>query len=245
MKRLYGWKAQIPDHRDFLFKDVQVQNIDIPDFVDLRNKCSLVENQGDIGSCTANALAGHLEFLELKTGVPYFEASRLFIYYNERVLERTVPYDSGATLRDGIKAVARAGYCNENDWPYVTSKFTKRPSVMAYIKALKNRISSYYAMTTQNDFLSCLASGYPFVFGISVFESFESQTVAKTGIVPMPATNEKNLGGHAVMAVGYDLKKKVFIVRNSWGDLWGDKGYFYLPFDYVTQLASDFWTIRK
>jgi C1A family cysteine protease len=245
MKRIYGWKVDRPDYRDLLYKNVQTLDLTIPSVTDLRNKCSNIENQGKLGSCTANALAGHLEFLELKTGVPYFEASRLFIYYNERVLGHTVAYDSGATLRDGIKAVARAGYCTETDWAYDITKFKNRPTLKCYIKALKNRITSYYSMTSQNELLNCLASGYPFVFGISVYESFESQMVARTGRVPIPGTNEKNLGGHAVMAVGYDLNKKVFIVRNSWGDLWGDKGYFYLPFEYMDKLASDHWTIRK
>lgn len=245
MKRVYGWRPDRPDHRDFLFKDVQVQNIDVPSFIDLRSQCSKVENQETLGSCTANALAGNLEFLDIKEGKPVEDMSRLFIYYNERRVEGTVSIDSGAALRDGIKVLAQNGCCSEQDWPYNIKKFTNRPSVSCYIKALKHRISSYYSMTTQNDLLSCLASGYPFVFGISVYESFESQMVKQTGQVPMPGTNEKNLGGHAICAVGYDLNKKIFIVRNSWGESWGDKGYFYLPFEYVDKLASDFWTIRK
>jgi C1A family cysteine protease len=245
MKRIYGWKPQRPDHRDYLYKDIQQIDLAIPPLVDLRSKCSAIEDQGNLGSCTANALAGHLEFLEIKNNTSFFDASRLFIYYNERVLEHSVAYDSGATLRDGIKAVAKAGYCDEKDWAYDISKFTKRPSLACYIKALKHKISSYYSLTSQNDLLNCLASGYPFVFGISVYESFESPEVAKTGIVPTPATTEQNLGGHAVCAVGYDRTKQVFIVRNSWGTGWGDKGYFYLPFQYVATLADDFWTIRK
>jgi C1A family cysteine protease len=245
MKRIYGWKVDLPDHRDFLYKNIQPLDIAVPNFIDLRDKCSAIENQGSLGSCTANALAGNLEFLELKTNAIYFEASRLFIYYNERLLEHTVPYDSGATLRNGIKAIARAGYCDEKDWQYDITKFTKRPSIKCYLNALHHRITSYYSMTSLNEFLNCLASGYPFVFGIAVYDSFESAEVAKTGIVPMPDSMEGSLGGHAVCAVGYDLTEKVFIVRNSWGAEWGMEGYFYLPFRYVETLANDFWTIRK
>jgi C1A family cysteine protease len=217
----------------------------LPSKVDLSSQCSPIENQGTLGSCTANALVGNLEFLELKDHLPFVDMSRLFIYYNERLLEGTVKEDSGAALRDGIKSLAKAGCCSEKDWPYDVTKFTKKPSVVCYTKALFHKIQSYRSLQTQNELLTCLASGYPFVFGISVYGSFESEIVAKTGIVPMPSPTESNLGGHAVCGVGYDQSTKLFKVRNSWGTGWGDKGYFYLPFEYVNKLASDFWTIRK
>jgi C1A family cysteine protease len=242
--RKYGWKPQRPDHRDYLYK-VIAPEVSLPSVVDLRATCSAVENQGDLGSCTANALVGNLEFLEKKNFQPFQDMSRLFIYYNERLLEHTIHEDSGAALRDGIKSLSKAGCCPEVDWPYDISKFTNRPSLKCYIEALHYKIKSYFAIQTQQEMLTCLADGYPFVFGISVYESFESQDVAKTGIVPMPSLDERNLGGHAVCAVGYDMNKQVFIVRNSWGAEWGDKGYFYLPFEYMDKLSSDHWTIRR
>ena len=172
--------------------------------------------------------------------------SRLFIYYNERVLENTVHSDSGAQIRDGIKTVANQGVCPEVIWPYVINKFANKPSQQAFSLALQEKAVSYQKLLSLVDMKSCLAQGYPFVFGFVVYPEFESQQVATTGIVPMPNTSEKPLGGHAVLAVGYDDVNKVFIVRNSWGTFWGKSGYFTLPYDYVTNsdLASDFWTIR-
>jgi C1A family cysteine protease len=244
MLRRYGWLPDRPDHRDLLYKAIKPR-LSLPQKVDLTLQCSPIENQGNLGSCTANALVDNLEFLELKENVPYLDLSRLFIYYNERLIEGTVGEDSGATLRDGIKSLVKAGYCAEKMWEYNIKKFTQKPPMKCYLEARRHRIKEYRSLLTQNDLLTCLADGYPFVFGISIYESFESDKVAKTGIVPMPSMSERNLGGHAVMAVGYDRTKQIFIIRNSWGIGWGNKGYFTLPFAYIDRLASDFWTIRK
>jgi C1A family cysteine protease len=240
----YGWKVQKPDHRDLKFKLIR-RDIQLPQLVDLRPFCSAVENQGNLGSCTANALVGNLEFVELKDKVPYEEKSRLFIYYNERDIEGTTDQDSGAEIRDGIKTLAKDGCCSESEWDYDITQFAVQPPFQCYIDAKQHRITNYYGLETQDEILNCLASGYPVVVGISVYESFESEDVAKTGIVPIPDLNEQLQGGHAVLVVGYDLQKQIYIVRNSWGDTWGDKGYFYLPFEYLNTLGSDFWTIRR
>jgi C1A family cysteine protease len=162
-------------------------------------------------------------------------------------MERTVSTDSGAQIRDGIKSVAKQGVCPEPDWPYDISKFTARPPRIDYKEALQNRAVSYSRLTHNLNLLKgCLASGYPFVFGFTVYESFESQAVADSGIVPMPSPKEETLGGHAVLAVGYDDSAQRFIVRNSWGTGWGMSGYFTMPYGYVTDanLADDLWTIR-
>lgn len=244
--RKYGWKKDLPDNRDFVYKPKNfLSNIVVPCKVDLRKQCSAIDDQGQLGSCTANALAGHLEFLEIKEKTTYQDASRLFIYYNERVIEEDVNEDAGAALRDGIKSLSNEGWCDEKLWPYDISKFTVKPPVDAYLKATEKKISSYHRLDTLQDMLACLAEGYPFVFGITVFESFESSDVANNGVVPMPDPAEKSLGGHAVMAVGYNKKTKRFTVRNSWGKDWGQSGYFTIPFEYVTKLGDDYWTIRK
>ena len=246
MKRLqsYGWIPDRPDHRDFLYS-VIAPKVKLPPQVDLRSECSPIENQGRLGSCTANALAGNLQFLEKFSGQTYKDVSRLFIYYNERAIEGTVRFDSGAMIRDGIKVLAKFGVCPESIWPYDISQFTRKPSAVCYKEGLKHRIISYHRLETLNDMLNCLAEGFPFVFGFTVYESFESLKVAKTGIVPMPKRSEKTLGGHAVMAVGYDQKQKRIIVRNSWGVEWGQAGYFTMPFAYFEMLADDLWTIRQ
>ena len=246
MKREYGWIPDLPDQRDFLFSKISKPGV-LPPSVDLRPTCSPVEDQGDLGSCTANALAGALEYLEGKDGVPYVDFSRMFIYYNERVIEGTVSQDSGAMIRDGIKSLAAQGVCSERLWPYNVGKFAVKPPAACYTEAAKHLINQYARIISLNDMKQCLSDGFPFVFGFTVYESFESQAVAKTGTVPMPKKQERALGGHAVLAVGYDDKTKRFIVRNSWGPNWGMKGYFTLPYDYLnnTNLADDMWTIRR
>jgi C1A family cysteine protease len=243
----YGWLPDLPDHRDYLFAARHAAPAKLPLSVDLRDKCSPVEDQGALGSCTAQALVGNLEFLENKDALPFVDLSRLFLYYNERALIGTVSWDSGAMLRDGIKTLAKDGICGEARWPYVISRFKKNPTKACYREAADHQITSYERLASLADMRASLAAGFPFVFGFTVYESFESQEVARTGIVPMPGPDERTLGGHAVMAVGYVEKEARFLVRNSWGTRWGQAGYFTMPFSYLEDrnLSDDFWTIRR
>ena len=243
----YGWVPDLPDHRDLLYNQLRAVPPSLPVSVDLRPKCPPVENQGNLGSCTANALAGALEFLELESRTPFTDLSRLFIYFNERVIEHTVKSDSGAQIRDGIKTLAKQGVCPEKKWPYVISKFEVKPGPACYTEAKKHTITSYHRILTLDEMRTCLAEGYPFVFGFTVYESFESQEVARTGIVNMPESGERAVGGHAVLGAGYDDNQRRFFVRNSWGKEWGQHGYFTIPYGYLASrnLADDFWTVRK
>lgn len=244
MYKGFGWVPDIPDGRDYLYKTIRPV-IRLPKKVDLRKFCSAVERQGRLGSCTAQALTGNIEFLDRKDDELYTDISRLFIYYNERVIMDTVDYDSGASLRDGIKTLKNEGVCYEKTWPYVIKRFDRRPSRKCYIEAMKHRIESYHRIKSLYEMLTCLAEGYPFVFGFTVYESIESKKVKKTGIINMPKNDEIAIGGHAVMGVGYDQKKRRFLVRNSWGKSWGMNGYCTMPFEYLKSLAGDFWTIRR
>jgi C1A family cysteine protease len=242
----FGWVPDLPDARDFMFSAPEAVLMKLPTKVDLTSKMPAVYDQGQLGSCTANAIGAAFEFDQLKEGYKDFMPSRLFIYYNERAMEGTVDTDSGAMIRDGMKSVAKVGVCTEDTWPYDITQFTEKPPAKAYTEAKKHQALLYKRIIpTLHQLQGCLASGYPFVFGFSVYESFMSPEVAKTGEVPLPPRNEQLIGGHAVVGVGYDDKTQRFNVRNSWGKGWGKRGYCTMPYGYLTdpQLASDFWAI--
>ncbi len=245
----YGWNRDLPDGRDFMYGAPAEVVRQLPESVDLRSGCPPVYDQGQLGSCTANAIGGALEFAQIKQkSKSPFTPSRLFIYYNERVIEHTVDSDSGAQIRDGVKSVHKLGAPPETDWPYDINQFSQKPPEKAYTDAKNYQSILYQRVTpTLGQLKGCLASGFPFVFGFTVYESFESQEMANTGHLGMPGSGEKQLGGHAVLAVGYQDSSQSFIVRNSWGADWGIKGYFTMPYPYLLQetLASDFWTIRS
>jgi C1A family cysteine protease len=246
-KFVSGWVPDLPDHRDYLYAAPMQVLKKLPDKIDLRSKCPKVYDQGQIGSCTANAIGATFEFNLRKQRKKDFMPSRLFIYYNERVMEHTVNSDSGAQIRDGIKSIGKQGVCPEKSWPYDIEKLIDKPAAKCYTEAKKHTAISYQRLTqTLTQMKGCLASGYPFVFGFTVYENFESEKTAETGTVDMPKPKEKVLGGHAVMAVGYDDKQHRFIIRNSWGTSWGLKGYFTMPYEYLLDdnLADDFWTVR-
>ena len=244
----HGWRPDTPDRRDHIFSAPEhVSAAPLPTSVDLRPAMPPLYDQGELGSCTGNAIAGAYEFDLIKQKVTDFAPSRLFIYYNERVMEGTVSQDAGAEIRDGIKSIGQQGVCTEKTWPYNIKKFASKPTKKAYTEALGHKALTYARVPqTLKDMKGCLAAGYPIVLGFSVYESFESQQVADTGIVQMPDATERLVGGHAVVVVGYDDATQRWIVRNSWGSSWGIGGCFTIPYTYFTDpnLASDLWTIR-
>jgi C1A family cysteine protease len=246
-----GWLPDKPDQRDHRFPIHLFDLIKLPPMVDLRSQCPPVYDQGALGSCTANAIAGALEFDQIKQQEQeqVFTPSRLFIYYDERLKEGTVNSDAGAAIRDGIKSVNAQGACHESLWPYDISQFTIQPPAQCYQDALLHRSVAYQRVKQDVTHMkAALAAGYVIVFGFTVYESFESAQVASTGVVPLPGLDESVLGGHAVVAAGYRDDEQVFIVRNSWGTLWGGamQGYCTMPYAYLGNrgLASDFWVIQ-
>jgi C1A family cysteine protease len=246
--RKYGWRRDTPDQRDLQYSLAHPHLGALPDKVDLRNKLGDCYDQGQLGSCTGNAIAAAIEFdLRKQPPAAHWTPSRLFIYYNERSIEGTINEDAGAEIRDGLKAVATKGAPPESEWPYVISRFALKPSETAYKHALQTRALRYYRVPqVLSQMRGCLAEGFPFVIGFTVYESFESHRVASDGVVPMPKSHERSLGGHAVLVVGYDDHTNRFLVRNSWGTQWGEKGHCFFPYAYLVcpQLAADFWTIR-
>jgi C1A family cysteine protease len=231
----------------------------LPRAIDLKPEFPIYD-QGRIGSCTANALAGAVEFDRLKNKQsPKFEPSRLFIYFNERRIEGHIANDAGAQLRDGIKTLQKLGVCPEQDWTYddtpapydggpfpAGSKPARQPDRKSYSDALKYVITSYQRLTpTLSQLQGCLAAGFPFVFGFTVFENWYGQS-PQPATIPLPSGKDRAVGGHAVMCVGYDNSTNLFRIRNSWGAGAGQKGYFFMPYAYLTSgnLASDFWVIN-
>lgn len=243
--RRYNWKRDLPDKRDWLYEVHHERAQNIPATSDNRAGCPAIVDQGQIGSCTANALTGNLEFL-LDKNTPL---SRMFVYWNERVAEGDPYQDGGAEIRDGIKSLLTLGACSELIWPYQQNILYQTPPQSAYQEALNKKLAAAYRLdnTVPESLKACLANGFPFVLGFTVYQSFESDLVAQTGMMPMPNfQSEQQLGGHAVMAVGHDDNQQRYLIRNSWGTGWGQAGYFWMPYDYMhdAQLVSDCWTQR-
>jgi C1A family cysteine protease len=242
-KFVHGWNRDLPDQRDFM---LAIPTATVPLTFDMRSFCPPVYDQGQAGSCTGNATAGAIEIDFIQHAQKNWIPSRLMAYYDGRALEGTTKSDSGAQIRDVVKCINKQGICPESLWPYNTAKVTTKPSAKCYTDALKNKSVKYESVAQSASALEqVLYSLRPVIFGFTVYESFESAVVAASGIVPMPAKSEAVLGGHAVLLVGYDRTKQMFLVRNSWGTGWGLAGYFWMPYAYVTspKLASDFWVI--
>ena len=246
-----GWVPDVPDHRDHLYAAPLAHLQSLPKSVDLRPHAPHeIYDQGQLGSCTGNAIAAAIEFDLMKQKVKVFTPSRLFIYFNERASEHSINSDAGAQIRDGVKSVSKLGAPPETMWPYSDQNpgpFIERPPAAVYTEALKHKVTSYQRVgRSLTQIRGCLASGYPFVFGFSVYESFESRSVAKSGHAPLPTPRERLLGGHAVLAVGCDDGTQRVLVRNSWSAGWGKGGHFTLPYAYLldSNLSDDFWTIR-
>lgn len=230
----YGYRPDLGDPRDHIY---QKSGVALPQSVDLRSKMPPVWDQGQLGSCTAFALTGSVSFLH------GFVGSQLWLYYKERMIEGTVRQDNGAEIRDGIKVLAKLGLPSEELWPYEIFKFKTKPPVSVDKAAKQDLITEYQRLQNAEDYKDCLASGNPFAIGISVYENFESEEMANTGVGAMPEGS--CVGGHAICVVGYN-EDGSWLIRNSWGTSWGMHGYFTLPYDYLasSDLATDAWVIK-
>jgi C1A family cysteine protease len=256
-EKVYGWIRDLPNAttNNFLMA-ANPTNVKKFPKTKLLTNLPAVYDQGSLGSCTANALAAAFSYEQRQKHLQDFMPSRLFIYYNERKIENNIPYDTGASISDGIKTLSQDGVCPEDICPYDIAKFAVKPSKLAYMMALSHQVLiSKRVPETVNGFKTMINMELPVVFGFTVYESFESEEVAKSGLMPLPKHTERMLGGHAVLCVGYDdtMKSKdgstqgFLQIRNSWGPKWGQEGYFWMPYDYVDKmkLTSDFWVITK
>lgn len=252
--RFYGWQPSAPDRRDDDYRFVPRHGLTgLPAVVDLVTPAlpgpfEPTWDQLALGSCGPNSFGEDIVFAGLRQQkLPAMPMpSRLFIYYVTRSLMGTLNQDSGVDNRTMLKAVAAAGWCDESLCPYDIAAFRNRPSDSAFTQALGRKITLYQPVEQSLDVMrACLAGGDTFIFGFSVYESFESAEVTRTGLVPMPGRRERQIGGHDVLMVGYDASRKLFKFRNSWGPDWGDHGCGYFPEEYVTnpRLSGDFWTV--
>ena len=241
MSRKYTWKPDVPDHRDFYFSVAAP----IPQKINRLGLENPIEDQGNLGSCTGNSSTTMVEII-----LESPQLSRLMAYYNGRLIENTVKEDSGCMIRDVIKGISKYGVCSESLCPYVISKFKNKPTKIAYNDGLKivSKISSYQRILDLTSMKVAIASGYPVTFGFSVPEYFCTREMSTTAFLPLPSFRDKIIGGHAVVAVGFDDTAPIpFIwVRNSWGANWGMQGYFKMDQRWFTspaKLADDMWTI--
>ena len=248
----YGLGAyrQRYDHRDIHLSPAGIDWKTFPSKVDMRHDLANppIWNQGTLGACTAFASNRLRMFAYIRDGWHNpFVPSHLFQYYNSRALEGTTGSDSGATLRDALKASATKGMTADTNWPYSDANpglFLDPPPPPIYENAERHLTSQYQAVPQfLSAFKGCLGQGFPFVIGVEVYESFFN---APGGNVPLPGPNEAIAGGHAICVVGFDDSTQLFTFANSWGEGWGDGGYGTLPYAYLTNpsLAYDAWTIR-
>lgn len=284
-----GWLPDYPDFRDFTTEhDVLTPRLkrlgqkdsiktmlkkagvaepgkdNLPESVDLRQWCSLIEDQESLGSCTANAGVGLVEYFEVRSFGRYIDASRLFLYKATRNLMHKTG-DIGAYIRTTMAALVLFGVPPEEYWPYIIEDFDKEPTSFCYAFAQNYQSISYYRLdppgTSKDELLkrikTNLAAGLPSMFGFTVYSSISQ--AEKTGKIPFPTQGEWVMGGHAVMAVGYDNTLKIkntnpggkettgaLLIKNSWGTEWGNDGYGWLPYEYVLRgLAIDWWSLLK
>lgn len=242
----YGCRPDTQDARDVLFK---LRAVRLPRQVDLRPFCPPVMNQGELGCCTGHGTTAALRYLMLKNNKPDIPLSRLQNYYDARAIENCIGEDAGAEIRDNIKAAAALGVARETYWPYDIPRFAERPPPQAYDNALHFQALKYERVAISAACLKqALARGLPVIIGVSLYESFESAKVERSGVVPMPKLKTESLiGGHCMLVVGYGQRAEHFTVRNSWGDDWGDRGDCYLPYRYLgaPQFGADYWIIKE
>lgn len=226
------------DERDFRYSQ---KRSNLKQSVDLREWDSRVEDQGYVGSCVGNAIANAYE-LTVRRLYPdkFIELSRLFVYYNSRLFDNSYKLDIGTYIRDGLKSVARYGICSEELWPYVEENFDKQPDPKCYVDGTRRVITKYETLYTLRDVLEVLNDDRPVVIGMNIYDEFMDISSINP-VVRLPKETDIAINAHAVVLVGYDLNRNLFLAKNSFGNTWGDNGYFWIPFEYMRTEIFEKW----
>ena len=245
-----GCLKSIPDRRNYKFATIKESIVTLPQSIDIRLNCTPIKDQDSVGSCTAFSINAMKEFLDKKEhGIDgkFDILSERYVYYIIRDMMGTTEWDSGGYINYGLKVLAKFGACLESEMPYYNAyyNFREMPTGKMLFSGAHRKISSYWEIDTIDEMKSCLVSGYPFVGGVSVYDSFKSDETAETGDVPMPNLYESFKGGHAIMFCGFNDSTGRFIFKNSWGKRWGNNGYGTISYEYVETMGWDFWTIRR
>jgi C1A family cysteine protease len=239
------------DARDYIYKANNFK-WGFPLKFNLKGLMPPVLNQGNLGSCVSNAVSNVLRYTDIKNkrtnNLNIKIYSRLFNYYNTRVLENSIFKDNGCQIRNAIKVINKIGSTDEKFWPYIITKFQDKPNKLSYDDAIKRKITKYRRVNqNQYDIKSCINLGYPIIIGILCFSSMFTINVSKTGNIPYPKSDQQILGGHCIILVGYDDTTQTYEFQNSWGTDWGNKGYGKIPYKFVENpnYATDFWMIEN
>jgi C1A family cysteine protease len=247
IKHTYGYKPDLFDHRDYKFAP-KFGVSQLPPSTNNRAHIDWIYDQGAENSCVAQSSSSLIRYVRKQQNLPEIDPSRSFIYWCGRVVEGDQTRDQGMQIRTAMQVLSNSGYCSETLWGYYPSTIFAQPAVAVYDAASHNLVAEYVSINQNHaDLKSSLAEGKPFVFGMEVFTSMESAEVAQSGFVPMPTKTDEVLGAHAVLCVDYDDSKEAYFIMNSWGSGWGQKGFFWLPYNFIEsqELCSDFWTINS
>jgi len=243
-KRRFGALRDVHDVRDRMYRASPPAHA-LPQHVDLREWAGPIKDQGEEGSCTGHAFSSAREWMErmYENGSPIL--SPQFLYVEELIADGSFPEDAGAMPRTGCQVLTAKGCCEASLYPYIAGQLTS-PTAEQSRSALKYKTGAYHRSGTLSDFLNCLAdpTPWPVLVGFAVFESFMTEQMADTGIMPVPKPGEERQGGHEVLCLGYDLPKQLAIIQNSWGDGWGQRGYFWMPFEIISSPNTDMWMVH-